>query len=48
MKIYNRPEMTITVIKAKDITALSSIPILVNGGEEGIAQSESFASMFGN
>ena len=48
MKTYNRPEMSIAVIKAQDIISLSNVSTLVNGGEEGIAKSESFVSMFGD
>lgn len=48
MKIYNTPEMDINVIKSQDIIAVSNIHTLINGGEEGIAKSESFAYMFDN
>ncbi len=47
MKKYNKPEMEINIIKACDIVAASSVPTLINGGENGEAPSESFASMFG-
>lgn len=48
MKIYNTPKIYINIIKSQDIIAASNIPTLINGGEDGIAKSESFSSMFDN
>lgn len=47
MKRYNKPKMEINIIKAQDFVAASGIPTLINGGENGEAPSESFASVFG-
>ncbi len=47
MKFYSRPEMKITFISLQNAIAVSNIPTLTNGGEDGVAQSESYASMFG-
>lgn len=47
MNKYNKPEMKIDIIKTQDIVAASSITTLINGGENGEAPSESFASVFG-
>ncbi len=51
MKKYNKPEMTISLLRVESIITASGTPspnTLVDGGANGQPMTDSYSSMFGN